>query len=68
MALIGNLKGGAGSQGPAGPSGTAGTPGVAGTKWYFGVAAPSDAIGVDGDFYLNTTTADVYNKAGGHWA
>ena len=62
--LIGNL------QGPAGSGGGGGD----GAKWYNGVAIPSNTLGADGDYYLQTTAAntdpgngDVYAKASGVW-
>lgn len=62
--LIGNL------QGPAGSGGGGGD----GAKWYNGVAIPSNTLGEDGDYYLQTTAAntdpgngDVYAKASGVW-
>ncbi len=35
--------------------------------WYYGAAAPSDALGQEGDFYLNTKTLSSYKKAAGEW-
>lgn len=40
---------------------------VAGGRWYTGHGAPSDAIGVNGDLYLDRDTADVYEKENGTW-
>ena len=37
------------------------------THWYYGDVAPSSTIGVTGDYYLNTTTGDVYNKTDSGW-
>lgn len=49
--------------------GATGATGPAGSKWYTGSesGAPSDDIGVNGDFYLNTLTGDVYTKISGDW-
>lgn len=50
-----------------GPQGTAGSPGAAGaagSKWYSGSSTPAAGTGVVGDWYLNTTTADVSEKTG----
>jgi hypothetical protein len=33
-----------------------------------GEEPPSDALGNDGDFFLNTITFDLYAKIGGTWA
>ena len=57
--------GGVGGTGGSGGTGGAGTPG---SKWYNGAGAPSDGVGVDGDYYLNDTNGDVYVKAGGTWS
>lgn len=45
-----------------GIQGTAGTPG---SVWRNGAGAPSNAIGVDGDYYLNDTTGAVYVRSAG---
>lgn len=50
-----------------GAQGSTGAAGADGKTWYSGSGAPSDASGVDGDFYLNTTTYDVFKKAAGTW-
>lgn len=46
--------------------GAAGATGAAGSKWYNGAGAPTTQ-GVNGDFYLNTTTYDVSLKTAGTW-
>lgn len=51
-------------KGATGAAGTPGTNGIDGTKWLGGASAPSGGIGVVGDWYLNTTNADVYLKTG----
>ena len=56
-AAVGNIRG------PQGPSGS-GSPGA---TWYNGAGAPSAGTGVNGDYYLNTATGDVYAKAAGAW-
>lgn len=51
-------KGDTGSQGPTGATGATGT---RGSKWYSGAGAPGTITGVlAGDYYLNTTTGEVY--------
>lgn len=45
--------------------GPAGTPG---STWLSGTTVPAAGTGVNGDFYLNTTTSDVYKKTSGAWA
>ncbi|WP_316154084.1 hypothetical protein [Cupriavidus sp. BIC8F] len=56
---------------PGGSGGTGGTGGgTAGNGGHilYGSGAPTDAIGVDGDFYFDTTTWTLYGpKAGGKW-
>jgi len=44
-----------------------GTVTVIGMSWYSGSGAPSSGSGVNGDYYLNTATGDVYTKASGSW-
>jgi hypothetical protein len=52
-------------------SGSAGAPGANGTDGKtvrYGAGAPSNALGVDGDFYINTSTNFIYGpKAAGAW-
>jgi hypothetical protein len=36
--------------------------------WHSGTGVPSDAVGSDGDFYLDTATTNIYMKEGGSWA
>jgi hypothetical protein len=57
--IVGHLKGDAGD---------AGINGSDGSQWYVGTSIPADSLGVDGDFYLNTLTNDVYRKSGGTWS
>jgi len=47
--------------GPTGPGGTA-------TQWTSGSGVPSNAVGTDGDYYLNNDNGDVYLKSGGVYA
>lgn len=42
-----------------------GDAGTAGTIIRYGTTAPSDSLGIDGDYYLNTVTDDFYYKSGG---
>jgi hypothetical protein len=46
----------------------AGPAGTNGATWREGSGAPSDSLGVDGDFYLDTATEDVYLKAAGSYS
>jgi len=41
--------------------------GGGGSSWFDGAGTPSSGLGVNGDYYLNTTNGDVYEKAGGTW-
>lgn len=49
-----------------GPPGPPGPPGV-GSHWLTGAGAPSPMLGEDGDFYLDSTSGDYYEKIGGVW-
>lgn len=53
-----------GAEGPEGPPGANGTNGTNGATWLSGTTVPSTGLGVVGDFYLRTTTQDVYKKTG----
>jgi hypothetical protein len=67
---IQGIQGNQGIQGIPGNDGTNGTDGSNGTNgytWYDGVGVPNVAIGIDGDYYLNTSNSDVYNKITGTW-
>lgn len=43
------------------------TTGADGAKWYSGNGTPSDATGVEGDYYLNLTNGDIYTKGASTW-
>lgn len=49
------------------PKGETGSPGVDGNKWLSGSGAPSNLIGNDGDYYLNTVDNSTYIKQSGTW-
>lgn len=57
----GNIKGAAGA---AGSTGAAGTNGTNGAKWLQATGAPAGGTGVVGDWYINTTNFDIYEKTG----
>lgn len=57
-------KGDTGSQGPQGAQGTTGATGTPGEKWFTGSGAPSGAIGVVSDWYLDSVAGDYYEKTG----
>jgi integrin beta 8 len=57
-----------GPQGPQGEPGTPGTPGTDGKSVLNGAGAPSNGLGVDGDFYIDTVAENIYGpKAAGVW-
>lgn len=54
-----------GDNGATGATGAAGSNGTNGATWSSGSGAPSG--GNDGDYYLNTTSYDVFHKVSGSW-
>lgn len=59
-----------GIQGIQGVQGVAGTPGVNGIGWRFGTGVPLNSVGANGEYYLDTASADknVYGpKANNAW-
>lgn len=52
-------SGGGGGTGPAG---------APGSVWRDGAGVPSNALGIDGDYYLRDTTGDVYLRTAGAYA
>lgn len=77
--LLGNLKGPAGPQGlpgkngingtngATGPAGPTGSQGPAGSQIYTGALTPSNTLGNNGDFYVNTLTGAYFLKVSGAW-
>ncbi|MFZ2882198.1 MAG: discoidin domain-containing protein, partial [Candidatus Moraniibacteriota bacterium] len=62
-ASIGNIKGANGTDGIDGTDGTNGVDGTAGATWYSGTDAPPlQTFGNANDYYLNTSTYEVYEK------
>ncbi len=60
--------GATGPQGPEGQAGAAGVSGGDGKTILNGTVVPDDSQGVDGDFYFNTATSQLFGpKAGGVW-
>ncbi len=47
-----------------GPQGTAG---AKGSSWWSGIAPPSNGMGNDNDYYVNTVSGNIYNRTGGSW-
>lgn len=56
-----------GKDGQPGPPGADGAPGVVGNVWRYGSGVPSDALGANGDWYLDADTGDAYVKDGGSY-
>jgi len=51
-----------------GPEGDPGDPGIDGKTILNGAGVPSSGLGVDGDFYIDTTANEIYGpKSGGVW-
>lgn len=62
------IQGDVGPQGPQGIQGIQGDPGVDGNTVLSGSGAPSSGLGVDGDFYIDTATEEIYGpKTAGVW-
>lgn len=55
-------------KGQNGTNGTNGAPGAPGSVWREGSGAPANTLGVNGDFYLNGATGDVYLRASGTYS
>ena len=66
FALFPAITGPPGTQGPAGTNGTNGTNGIDGSTWYYGSDGPS-ALHANGDFYIDTSTDDIYCQQSGAW-
>ena len=57
-----------GATGPAGPQGPEGAPGVDGRSVLNGLIDPTNSIGNNGDFYINTVALTLWGpKAAGAW-
>lgn len=62
------LTGSIGQQGVQGAQGVAGTNGLDGKTVRNGITNPDSGIGVDGDFYINTTSSQIFGpKVTGAW-
>lgn len=67
-AQSGDIRGPAGTDGTNGTDGADGTDGTDGNLWLTGTVLPGGGTGNDGDYYLRTTTGDIYGpKTGGAW-
>jgi hypothetical protein len=60
-------RGPQGLQGPAGPTGSTGAEGTPGSIWYQDSGTPSNLLGINNDFYLDTDNGNVYQKVLGIW-
>lgn len=64
--VTGGGTGPRGDTGATGTTGATGAPGTNGSVWYNGTAAPT-TLHSNGDYYLRTTTGDVYQQTAGAW-
>lgn len=62
-AVKAQLMGPKGDTGLQGMQGAPGTNGANGATWRSGSGVPTNSLGENGDFYLNTTTYDVLHKS-----
>lgn len=63
----GNIQGPQGPAGPTGPTGATGAQGpqgIPGEKWFTGAGAPAGATGIIGDWHLDSSNGDYYEKTG----
>jgi hypothetical protein len=61
-------QGATGPQGPVGATGPQGNPGTNGNTMLNGMTAPSAATGVNGDYYINSVTHELFGpKTNGVW-
>lgn len=61
------VKGTNGTNGTNGTDGSNGSDGINGATWLTGTGAPAGGAGTYGDFYFNSTTAEVYQKTLTGW-
>ena len=59
--VVGNVKG------PQGEDGATGAQGDPGSQILFGINAPADILGNDGDLYIDTESGDLFSKDNGTW-
>jgi hypothetical protein len=55
-------------KGSTGAAGTNGTNGTNGATWRDGSGAPSNSLGVDGDYYFDDVANDIYKRTAGTYA
>lgn len=58
------IQGIQGIQGPAGNTGAQGAAGTPGEKWFTAAGVPSGGTGIVGDWYLDSSNGDYYEKTG----
>lgn len=62
--------GATGATGPAGATGAVGPAGTSGPSWFLGSTNPSNAVGVNGDFYMKIIAGvlqSIWIKSGAIW-
>jgi hypothetical protein len=64
---IQGIQGVQGDPGPQGIQGIQGVQGNPGATLRSGSGVPSDSLGNDGDYYINTVNDDLYTKVSGTW-
>lgn len=60
--------GATGANGTNGTNGTNGANGLNGAAWFNQAGVPSNGTGANGDYDINTSNSDVYQKLSGAWA
>lgn len=68
VANLGGVQGSTGAPGPEGPQGAPGPVGPQGSTWRTGTGAPANSLGVNGDYYLDDTTNNVWLKSAGTYS
>ncbi|HEY1294679.1 MAG TPA: hypothetical protein VGJ60_16500 [Chloroflexota bacterium] len=59
-----NIRGPQGMPGATGDTGAQGAAGIPGEQWFSAAGAPPGATGIVGDWYLDATTGDFFEKTG----
>jgi hypothetical protein len=66
--MVANIKGVQGQPGMNGVNGINGQNGTPGSVWREASGAPSNSTGIDGDYYLDGSTGNVYLRSAGTYA
>jgi hypothetical protein len=66
--MIWLFSGGGSGGGTPGADGADGAPGADGATWISVASEPESAVGSDGDFAIDMSTANIYQKSGGAWS